>query len=338
MPFQLNPSKVPIWQNETSLRLGLEEQSQVLAEVTNSQERLINLLFKGVPEDQLERVGLSVGLSEIETNQLIEELRPSLLNQQTGAGSGQALDVRFAEIIRIGFENNNAPERVLATRAVTVIEIRQLNRTGLLLIQALSEAGFSRFETHDYDFVQRQDIGELSYDLHQLGVSRLAAAREILTTNSQRLTVAHPTKGSKKAKRIVALSAMHRISPSTYRQLSEPHLAIEYGIEKICVSPLLIPGHTPCLGCRDLWESENHPDWTSTAIQLASRNDHLDDGAGLLFAVSMATKTICQFVDAGFLPVNEGFQVSLKNRVVSLFSWQQHPACQCLLTSQKPSR
>jgi hypothetical protein len=260
------------------------------------------------------------------------------LDQTSAPGSGNALDVRFAEIIRIGFETNHAPEKVLATRAVTLIDIRELNRTGLLLIKALSEAGFSRFETHDYDFVQRQDIGELSYDLRQLGISRLAAAREILSTDSRRLTVTHPTKGSKKAKRIVVVSAMHRISPNTYRQLGEPHLAIEYGIEKISVSPLLIPDETACLGCRDLWETESHPDWTSTAIQLASRKDNLDDGAGLLFAVSMATKSICQFVDSGFLPITQGFQVSLKNRAVSLFSWQRHPACQCLLTNRQPIR
>lgn len=336
MPFQLNPAKVPIWQNESSLRLGLDDASQTLTEVSNSQERLINLLFKGVPEDQLERVGLSVGLSEIETTGLVEQLRPSLLNQKSGVTSGDALDVRFAEIIRIGFETNNTPERVLAKRAVTIIEVRHLNRTGLLLIKALSETGFSRFETLDYGVVQRPDIGELSYEFGQLGISHLAAAREILASNNQRLTITHPSNRTKRAKRIVLVSAMHQVTPSAYRDLDGPHLSIEYGIEKVRVSPVIVPGDTSCLGCRDLWESENNSDWAATAIQLTARNDHLDDGAALLFAVSMATKSICQFVDSGFLPVTEGFQVSLKNRAVSQNSWQFHPACKCSLRHQKP--
>lgn len=329
MPFQLNPSKVPIWQDEHSLRLGLPDDSQVLDEVTNAQERLINLLFRGVPEDQLERVGLSVGLNEVDTKQLIEQLRPSLLDQNAQGGSAKALDVRFAEIIRIGFALNSAPEQVLAKRAEAVIEIEQLNRTGLLLIKALSEAGFCLFETLDYGFVQRHDIGDLSYLFGQLGISRLAATRELLATNSRRLNISHPAKGTKKAKRIAVLSAMHRVSPSTYRKLTEPNLSIEYGIEKVSVTALLVPGETPCLGCRDLWESEIRADWTTTAIQLAARKDQLDDGAGLLFAVSMATKSICQFVDAGFMPVTEGFQIALNNRVVSSFGWQRHPACPC---------
>ncbi|MFM2384168.1 MAG: hypothetical protein RL166_42 [Actinomycetota bacterium] len=338
MPFQLNPSKVPIWQNEASLRLGLGDDSQVLSEVTNAQERLIDLLFRGIPEGQLERVGLSVGLNEIDTKQLIEQLRPSLLDQSSTGGSGKALDVRFAEIIRIGFETSNAPERVLAMRASTVIEVGELNRTGLLLIKALSESGFCRFETRDYGSVRRQDIGELSYPLEQLGISRLAAARALLETNAPRLNITHPSKVSKKANRVIVMSAMHRVTPNAYRALLEPNLSIEYGIEKVSVSPLVVPGETPCLGCRDLWESEKCADWASTAIQLAARRDHLDDGAGLLFAVSMATKSICQFVDSGFLPVTQGFEISLRNRIVSELGWQRHPACECLLAKQKPNR
>lgn len=329
MPFQLNPSKVPIWNNESELRFGLNDEPQVLTEVSNAQERLINLLFQGIPEDQLNLIGESVGLSVLETASLVERLKPSLLNQHETTAGATALDVRFAEIIRIGFETNNTPESVLAHRAETVIQLRSLNRTGLLLIKALSEAGFCHFETLDYEFVRREDLGELSYQSSQLGISRLAAARELLAPHEGKVHLVHPEARSKKKPKMIVLSAMHRINPSSYRELNNAHIAVEYGIAELRVSPVIVAGETPCLGCRDLWESESNPDWASVAIQLTARNDQLDDGAGLLLATAIAAKSICQYVDGSGLPTSEGFQVSLKTRAVKGYGWAFHPNCSC---------
>ncbi len=333
----MNPSKVPIWKNETDLRFGLHDEPQVLVEVSNAQERLINLLFQGIPEDQLDLVGNSVGLSEVETASLVERLKPSLLEPKGSGGKGTALDVRFAEIIRIGFETNITPESVLANRAETLIHLRSLNRTGLLLIKTLSEAGFCLFETLDYDYVRREDLGELSYQPNQLGISRLGAARELMAPHSGNLQLAHPEPRSKRKPKVIALSAMHRINPSAYRELNSAHIAIEYGIAELCVSPMVISGETPCLGCRDLWEAENSPDWASVAIQLTARNDHLDDGAGLLLAAAIAAKSICQFVDGTVAPLSGGFRVSLKTRVVTGVSWAFHPACPCQAKRRPPN-
>lgn len=338
MPFQLNPSKVPIWNNESELQFGLHDEPQVLTEVSNAQERLINLLFQGIPEDQLGLIGESVGLSDLESASLVENLKPSLLTQQNTIGGGTALDVRFAEIIRIGFETNNTPELVLAHRAETIIQIRALNRTGLLLIKALSEAGFCLFETLDYEFVRREDLGELSFQPNQLGISRLAAARELLALHSGNLQLVHPNARSKRKPQVIALSAMHRINPSCYREVNANHIAVEYGISDLRVSPMIVVGETPCLGCRDLWESESDPDWASVAIQLTARNDQLDDGAGLLLAVAIAAKSICQHVDAIGMPKSEGFQISLKTRAVNGYGWAFHPKCDCQTKRQQPNQ
>lgn len=329
MPFQLNPSKVPIWKNETDLKLGLQEQNQILDDVSHAQERLINLLFQGIPEDQLTHVGQSVGLSEIETSELVERLRPSLLDQTFRNSNGTALDVRFAEIIRIGFETNETPESVLTKRANTIVEVRQLNRTGLLLLKALCEAGFRKFETLDYDVVRRADIGELSFTSNQLGISRLAAARTILTETAGATELTHPRKRARKEFRVSVLSAMHQVNPSAYRGLPDPHLLIEYAIEELRVSPVITPTRNPCLACRDLWAAENDSEWAATAIQLTARNDQLDDGSGLLLAAAISAKTICEFVDSAGQKSTDGYLVILKTRALKTFSWQFHPACQC---------
>lgn len=337
MPYQLNPSKVPIWKSETELRIGLSDQDQVLQDVDIAQERLINLLFQGVPETGIEQVGTSVGLAERETRELVEKLRPSLLKQHQGDASGTALDVRFAEIVRLGFDTNSAPESVLAKRARTLIQFPKLNRTGLVLIKALTEAGFSRFETLDYESVRREDIGELSYKPEQLGISRLAAAREILDERTGKIAINLPGKRSRKKVDLVVISAMHQIIPQNYRHLETPHIAIEYGIDRLRVSPLITPGSSPCLNCRDLWESENNPNWAAVSIQLTARNDHLDDGAGLLLAAGISAKSICAFTDQALGASIQGFQVSLKTRQVQSVSWQLHPACDCVARNQQPN-
>lgn len=329
MPYQLNPSKVPIWKTETELHIGLGDQDQILQDVGIAQERLIHQLFQGIPETAIEQVGESVGLAELETRTLVEKLRPSLLELHRGSASGDALDVRFAEIVRLGFDTNKAPEAVLAKRALTLIQVPELNRTGLLIIKVLAEAGFSRFETLDYGTVRREDIGELSYKPVQLGISRLAAAREIFDDGYGKLVINLPERKPRKKVALVVISAMHHLNPKTYRDLEVPHLAIEYGIEYLKVSPVIIPGISPCLNCRDLWESENNPDWAAIAIQLTARNDHLDDGAGLLLAAGLSAKSICHFVDQKFGIAITGFQVSLKTRQAQMISWQLHPACRC---------
>ena len=329
MPFQLNPSKVPIWKNETDLRLGLHGQNQLLEDVSHAQERLINLLFQGIPEDQIGHVGQTVGLSEIETAELVDRLRPSLLDQTNRNSSGTSLDVRFAEIIRIGFDTNETPESILAKRSLAIVEVRQLNRTGLLLLKTLCEAGFRKFETVDYEVVSRGDIGELSFTTDQLGISRLAASRIILANQVGATELSHVGKRSRKAVRISVLSAMHQVNPSAYRGLQDPHLVIEYGIDELRVSPVITPGSKPCLSCRDLWSAENDPDWAANAIQLTARNDQLDDGAGLLMASAIAAKTICEFVDHSGGKETEGYKANLKTRGLKTYSWQFHPACQC---------
>ena len=329
MPYQLNPSKIPIWKSETELALGLSGQNQKLADVSHAQERLIHLLFQGIPEDQLNHVGASVGLDEIETQELITQLRPSLLDQPTRRSEGTALDVRFAEIIRIGFETDQTPESVLARRAAATVIVEQLNRTGLMVIKTLSEAGFCRFETTDYGFIKREDIGELSFSPTQLGLSRLAATREILSTQTGKFIINHSNPKIKKGLRISVLSAMHQLNPRNYRAVENPYIAIEYGIENLRISQAIVPGLSPCLGCRDLWTAENDSNWAATAIQLTARNDYLDDGAGLLMSSAIGAKTVCLFVDGEGKGSTSGYQVDLKNRSVQPYGWQFHPRCSC---------
>lgn len=327
MPIQINPSKVPIWKTETTLQLGTDGSAQELEHVTNQQERLIHLLFKGVPEDQLEGFGVDLGMTALETAELVARLKPSLLENKSISGGNQNWDARFAEIIRIAFDTGLIPEAVLAKRSNTRIHLPKIDRTALLLIRGLAEAGFRHFTTDDFEVVTRKDAGELGFHDAQLGISRIESARMVLAEHRSQATIEHVEPKSKHKTSFTIISSMHQMSPHEYRQLLVPHLAIEYGIDQIRISPLIKPSETACLGCRDLWESENNPDWASTAIQLAGRNDQLDDSAGLLMASAVAVRTLCAHQD--YSQIQTGTLIDLKSRAVKPYSWQPHPECPC---------
>jgi hypothetical protein len=319
--IQINPSKIPIWVGESQLQLGLGEYAQSLTNLSNAQERLIHLLFKPIPDSQLEFLGKSVELDPTDTRALVEMLRPSLL--ESGKGEEHInLDLRFAELMRIAFDTGRVAESVLTARATAAVAIDELTRTGLLLIRALSEMGFRNFYTADFEKVRKADLGELGFPLDLLGISRVTAARTILgnfgTLNFE--SKKHPIF-------MRVLASNHSISPNRYLGKLEPHLVIEYGIETIEVSSVITAGVTPCIGCRDLWRSEADPNWCNRTIQLALRRDHLDDAAALLIATSLAAKNISGFIDQGSPGV--GFEVKLKSRTFREIGHQRHPGCGC---------
>ena len=325
MPVQINPSKIPIWISDTELRLGTSDESQVIQQVTNAQERLINLLFEGVAESQVGLLGRSVGLEEHETEDLIERLRPSLLLNAGSEKSRATVDVRFAELIRIGFQTDQSPTVVLSKRARTRICLEQLDRTGLNLLRILCELGFREFETNDYELVCENDLGELGYPMSLRSVSRLAAARAIVDADDSRVEIVHAT--AKKPAALNVISATHRLMPKDYQNMRVPHLAIEYQMDSVFVSGMLIPSTTACLGCRGRWAAEGDPLWPSESIQLNSRNDQLDDGASVLMACALTARNICNFVD--FEDLGIGNLVDIRSRQIKESSHQSHPGCSC---------
>jgi hypothetical protein len=327
MVVQINPSKVPIWINEKTLQLGVGPNDQRLEDLNNSQERLIQLLFEGVANDQVELVGKSVGLELSESLKLIELLRPSLVLSQKRSGANSTVDSRFAELIRIGFLTEQSPAEVLANRSRHRICIPKLDRTGLTLVRALSEMGFQKFETNDYGSVTHNDHGELGYPKSLAGVSRLSAANALLETGKSQVTILPLTSAKSTQKTISVISASHHFLTHEFENLKTPHVAIEYRLETISVSNVIRRSENPCLGCRYAWLAEDRSGWAEEAIQLAGRRDQLDDGANLLLATAIACRNIAIYTDFNAFGAN--WNLNLQTRKVSEPEPQFHPACGC---------
>jgi hypothetical protein len=326
MAIQLNPSKVPIWKNASELRLGIGEAGQELGEISNSQERLINLLFAGVAESQISLVGNSVGLSDQETRDLVQRLKPSLIQSSQSLGGNSLSNLRFAELMRIGFQTEQSPMEVVSNRGKQTVELSRLDRTGVTILKALSENGFKKFNTQDFELVGQTDLGELGYPQQFLGVSRINAARMILESEKPGIEITQGSRAGISKETVCVLSGMHRILPNAYRGLPKAFLAVEYRLDSLFVSRVTRLGVDPCLSCRDLWEIDTEPSWATESIQLTNRQDQLDDGVNLLMASSIAARNICSYVDSG-----DGLNtlVNLKNRTMREANWQRHEGCTC---------
>lgn len=326
MALQINPSKIPIWVGDNKLRLGLDDRAQLLENLTNSQERLIHLLFEGIANDQVNLIGHSVGLADAETSELVDRLLPSLTAQSVAKSTSSSIDVRFAELIRIGFETNTSPAEVLQNRAKWLVELPCLDRSGLTILRALCELGFRRFETEDYALVASQDGGELGYPKSLNGYSRIVAAKGLIESTKSKVSLNYM--GSKRSqKRLRILSGTHHLFPTAYEALQHPHVAVEYRVDSLFVSSIVLPGKTPCLGCRARWQSEHDSNWANQSIQLTGRGDQLDDGASLLITSALVAKQVCSFID--FDQCGTNLRIDLNSRQISESSIQWHPNCRC---------
>lgn len=124
-------------------------------------------------------------------------------------------------------------------------------------------------------------------------------------------------------------------SDSDAMALDIPHLAVCAAGTRGVIGPLVIPGRTSCLRCRDLHLADADPTWPRAAVQWASRRP-TDVPAGLAhLSGAWAALQVLAVVDAGpasvSVPTMGGaIVVSLPDATVDLEPRPAHPLCGCL--------
>lgn len=117
--------------------------------------------------------------------------------------------------------------------------------------------------------------------------------------------------------------------------LDIPHLAVTVAGASAVIGPLVIPGRTSCLRCRDLHLADADPVWPRVAVQWSSRKPGpVAAGLGHLAGAWAALQALA-VVDGGasisHLPTLEGaLVVRLPDAGVTWESRPPHPLCGCL--------
>ena len=337
MVIKINPARVPVWRSPNTLQLGLGSEALVIGNMRADQEKLINLLYRGIADGAIQTISRSLGSTDSETNELLNRLAPALLavpdseQQKLPTLSDEFVGQAFAEIIRASFSSGVDGLTVLRTRAARVISLEAADSASLLLALALASAGVGGIVCTDNSPVLLEDIGPLGYGRQELGSPRRDALARVLEAG------AHPCRLVSANSKTKALSATifvgaRFLPPERYSEVlrgATPHLAIEYGSEETKISPLVRPGLTPCLTCRHVLELSRDSEWTTIATALQFRHERLDDAQATLLATGIALESVLNFLDDPRKSSFEGRTIDHRTGRIAAATWGFDDKCQC---------
>ncbi len=345
MVIKINPARLALWRDSHTLQLGLGREAVTLENIGETQERLINLLYRGIATDSLATVVSTIGMPEQETEKLMRQLRPALLDDYEADKADDPNSLHeefvrqaFAEIIRASFENNIDGRSALAARSSLQVELLQLNKTSLMLALGLASAGIGSIRCDDDAPIEISDTGLLGFDRSQIGKPKNAVLAELLGRSKGpcRLSSRASPASKRRGLALKVIAASHPLSMADFQgfgdypaEASGAVLAIELGIEQSRVSPVIRVGATACLDCRNLAEANRDDAWAALASQLRFRKERLDDSQTSLLCAGFALEKSIRYLDSLQPSAFEAHEIDHRTGLVQLQNWPKHPACGC---------
>ena len=338
-----------IWRDPNTLQIGLDQNKIVIENLSLAQQQIIDALYSGVLDLQQEVLDEMFKADHGTTNQLIAKLTSVMENSETvSSAHGDWQQLAFAELCRVALDYEVNPEMVLAERWQRVVHIDQLDKTGVLLTKGLLASGVGKVVTHDDGKVLTTDLGELGFGRESKGQARFELVKEEL----ERLSLPQSKtprfvnlsfKPTKDLKISFAVTVGHLATPpATYlRWLNRdvPHLNINFDLLEAQISPIVIPGATPCLNCLAESKVDEDPAWPVIASQLIDMPRTRDDSASLLTVTGLALRAILRHLDeaAGFTvpsdsekQFREGYRLEYSTGNVYRTQFEFHTLCNCI--------
>lgn len=170
-----------------------------------------------------------------------------------------------------------------------------------------------------------------AYVVHYAGDSRYVALCEWLLDNAGvRLAPAHESPGMSRQTPVgllVASAVPHPRETRRWMRSITPHVAVTIRAHGVDVSPVIVPGRTACLRCRELWNAEDDPTWMLTAAQLAAMPAADVERTVSATAFGLAIAQLLGVID-GEQPAQEGSRVH-PHGVTAARRARFHPDCGC---------
>lgn len=181
---------------------------------------------------------------------------------------------------------------------------------------ALGDAG------HALPDVRVELPADLCYGDEQALVQGLAAAG-LPPLSATRWTVERPDPA------IAVIAVSHRLmSPQRagrFMAADIAHLPIDVAGDQVSVGPLVVPGRTPCLACRNGHRRDRDPSWPLLAAQLLGRPGVSTDAALLVEAAALALRLLRLGAQSPSLSV----VLSASSERRRWHAHRVHPACLC---------
>lgn len=348
MFHRINKAQPSSWRDPNTIQIGLDANSVIIENLTLSQQQIIAALYSGVVDGQQEVLDQTYKAEAGTAQSLINKLSPLIEKSETVSSSyGPWQQLAFAELARAALDYEVNPEMILAERWQSVVHIDQIDKAGFLLTKALLASGVGKVVTHDDGIILNTDLGELGFTREDLGKSRIQVVRAelpklLLAESKTARFLDLSEKGNKSLKVSFAITVGHLVTrPATYiRWLNRdtPHINITYNLYDCQISPIVVPGQTPCLNCLAEYKVDVDPAWPAIASQLLDLPRTRDDSSALLTSAGLALRSILRHLDesAGFTIADDidsefklGYNIDYKTGNVSRTRYDFHKLCNC---------
>lgn len=114
--------------------------------------------------------------------------------------------------------------------------------------------------------------------------------------------------------------------------LDVPHLPVSVHGARATVGPLVLPGRTSCLRCRDLHRADADSQWSRVAVQLQKGPRPVQPTALVQWAAAWASVQVLELVDLGAASVSAAgteWTLTLPRGDIASATRPWHPLCGC---------
>lgn len=293
MVLQINPSQMPLWRKPDELQLGAGSGAVRLKKLSQGQQRLMNLLYRGIPDEYFEEAAVAVGAEN--AGELLEIVAPELLGMagfQTRL-SAEFIEKSFAEICRAQASFAIEGSAVLEMRQASRIYVQGQSPTSALIFESLTSAGVGKIE---FEPLPEPDGDQIDFAI------------------------------------LISQNTVSPADYSRFMNRAIPHISVVFDSTGVSVSPVIENSKTPCLTCYHENLSDADSQWPALATQLLFSKFQFDDSTARLFAASLACQRALQQIDRPIAkePVGKsGYRLNIATGVITEFEWRFNTTCLC---------
>lgn len=338
----LLPGLRPVWRGQDSLQLGRDpERNLVLRGVDTATARLVIGLDGTRSESDVLAEATAAGMDAGRIADMLAGLRsrgyvvdgePDALSSLGGPDTVERLT---PDCLALSLAHpDRRPISVMRRRRQRLVALHDAGRLGAPVVALLAAAGIGRVAVVDREKARPCDVNPAGVAAADTFLLREEAVRRAVLRAAPEAEVGALPPGERPDLTVLAgFEPVDTRLREALHDLEVPHLALTIRESAAIVGPLVVPGHTPCLTCADLYRRDRDPAWTAIVSQLLTPRRRQREPADVVlatFAASLAAMQILDFLDGGRPGTIGGtLEVRPPSPAVVHRNWPAHGACGC---------
>jgi hypothetical protein len=340
----LKPAVRRIWRDKTTLQFGIDpETTIVLGGVDQATARFVEALDGTKETQEAIKAAAELGIEEPRAAKVLDLLTSGGLLDDASADTHVLYEMSAEERERLRPDLaalslvNRAPGggiTALTRRRESGVHILGAGRVGATLAHLLAAAGVGHIVVSDPETVRFEDVAPGGLTPSDVGLRRQDAVKAGLRRLWKDTKLTLPS--GRSTPDLAVLVSTSRVDPEAadkFMRSGVPHLAV--GIREVTgvIGPLVVPGHTSCLRCHELYRRDKDPVWPRIVAQLATGDAWTVRPCDTTLAVTVAAQAaleVLMFLEEGKSGAFDGtLEIRLPDGLLRRRSWQAHYACGC---------